>query len=36
VEHGTPTLQTSHVRRIYAVYGGFFIVLCVWGGDRVR
>ena len=22
-----PTLQTSHFRRIYAVYGGFFIVL---------
>ncbi len=34
-----PTLQTSHFGRIYAVYGGFFIVLSLlwgWGidGDR--
>ena len=27
-----PTLQTSHFGRIYAVYGGFFIVLALlWG-----
>lgn len=34
-----PTLQTAHFGRIYAVYGGFFIVLSLlWGwyfdGDR--
>lgn len=34
-----PTLQASHFGRIYAVYGGFFIVLSLlwgWGidGDR--
>lgn len=34
-----PTLQASHFGRIYAVYGGFFIVLALlwgWGidGDR--
>lgn len=34
-----PTLQTSHFGRVYAVYGGFFIVLALlWGwyidGDR--
>jgi small multidrug resistance family-3 protein len=34
-----PTLQTSHFGRIYAVYGGFFIVLSLlWGwyfdGDK--
>lgn len=34
-----PTFQTSHFGRIYAVYGGFFIVLSLlWGwaldGDR--
>ncbi len=27
-----PTLQTSHFGRVYAVYGGFFIVLSLlWG-----
>ena len=34
-----PTLQTSHFGRVYAAYGGFFIVLSLlWGwaldGDR--
>ena len=34
-----PTLQTSHFARVYAAYGGFFIVLSLlWGwaldGDR--
>lgn len=34
-----PTLQTAHFGRVYAVYGGFFIVLSLlWGwyfdGDR--
>lgn len=34
-----PTFQTSHFGRVYAVYGGFFIVLSLlwgWGldGDR--
>lgn len=34
-----PTLQTSHFGRVYAAYGGFFIVLALlWGwaldGDR--
>tara|TARA_R110002126_G_scaffold236476_2_gene380065 strand:+ start:630 stop:965 length:336 start_codon:yes stop_codon:yes gene_type:complete len=34
-----PTLQTAHFGRVYAVYGGFFIVLALfWGwffdGDR--
>ena len=31
-----PTLQTSHFGRVYAVYGGFFIVLSIlwgWGLD---
>jgi small multidrug resistance family-3 protein len=31
-----PTLQTSHFGRVYAVYGGFFIVLSLlwgWGFD---
>lgn len=34
-----PTLQTSHFGRIYAVYGGFFIVLSLlwgWGVDGDR
>ena len=34
-----PTLQTSHFGRIYAVYGGFFIVLSLlwgWGFDGDR
>jgi small multidrug resistance family-3 protein len=34
-----PTLQTSHFGRIYAVYGGFFIVLSLlwgWGIDGNR
>jgi len=34
-----PTLQPSHFGRIYAVYGGFFIVLSVlwgWGFDGDR
>ncbi len=32
-----PTLQTSHFGRIYAVYGGFFIVLSLlWVGLRRR
>ena len=34
-----PTFQTSHFGRIYAVYGGFFIVLSLlwgWGFDGDR
>ncbi len=34
-----PTFQTSHFGRIYAVYGGFFIVLSLlwgWGMDGDR
>lgn len=34
-----PTFQTSHFGRIYAVYGGFFIVLSLlwgWGIDGGR
>ena len=34
-----PTFQTSHFGRIYAVYGGFFIVLSLlwgWGIDGSR
>ncbi len=31
-----PTLQASHFGRVYAVYGGFFIVLALaWGGMGV-
>ena len=30
-----PTLQTSHFGRIYAVYGGFFIVLSLLWGWRI-
>lgn len=34
-----PTLQTSHFGRVYAAYGGFFIVLALlwgWGFDGDR
>jgi small multidrug resistance family-3 protein len=30
-----PTLQPSHFGRVYAVYGGFFIVLSLYWGWRV-
>jgi small multidrug resistance family-3 protein len=30
-----PTLQASHFGRVYAVYGGFFIVLSLLWGWRV-
>ena len=34
-----PTLQTSHFGRVYAAYGGMFIVLSLlwgWGADGTR